>query len=100
VKQVLPDEPIPPPSSVEQGAILDDVREYVANYDNNLPDFVCTEVEHRLIAAEARNTLWRAARQRPVVPGVRHRHQSPELLRAQGREEAHPGEQPSGVHVV
>ena len=50
VKQVLPDEPIPPPSSVEQGAILDAVREYVANYDNNLPDFVCTEVEHRLIA--------------------------------------------------
>jgi hypothetical protein len=50
VTQVLPDEPIPPPSSVEQGAILDDVREYVANYDNNLPDFVCTEVEHRLIA--------------------------------------------------
>jgi hypothetical protein len=50
VKQVLPDEPIPPPSSVEQGAILHAVREYVANYDNNLPDFVCTEVEHRLIA--------------------------------------------------
>ena len=50
VKQVLPDEPIPPPSSLEQGALLDDVRDYVANYDNNLPDFVCTEVEHRLIA--------------------------------------------------
>ena len=50
VKQVLPDEPIPPPSSLEQGAILNDVREYVANYDNNLPDFVCTEVEHRLVA--------------------------------------------------
>ena len=49
-KQVFPDEPIPPPSSTEQGAILDDVREYVANYDNNLPDFVCTEVEHRLVA--------------------------------------------------
>ena len=50
VKQVLPDEPIPPPSSLEQGAILDAVRDYVANYDNNLPDFICTEVEHRLIA--------------------------------------------------
>jgi hypothetical protein len=50
VKQVLPDEPIPPPTALEQGAILDDVRNYVANYDNNLPDFVCTEVEHRLIA--------------------------------------------------
>jgi hypothetical protein len=50
VKQVLPDEPIPPPTALEQGAILDDVRDYVANYDNNLPDFICTEVEHRLIA--------------------------------------------------
>src|SRR5580704_16428028 len=34
LKQVLPDEPIPPPSSVEQGAILEAVRDYVANYDN------------------------------------------------------------------
>jgi hypothetical protein len=50
VKQVLPDEPIPAPSSIEQAQILDDVRDYVANYDNNLPDFICTEVEHRLIA--------------------------------------------------
>jgi hypothetical protein len=50
VNQVLPDEPIPPPSSLEQGAILDDVRNYVANYDKNLPDFLCTEVEHRLVA--------------------------------------------------
>jgi len=50
VRQVLPDEPIPPPSSREQGAILDEVRGYVMNYDKNLPDFICTEVEHRLIA--------------------------------------------------
>jgi len=50
VNQVLPDEPIPPPTSLEQGAILDDVRDYVMNYDKNLPDFICTEVEHRLIA--------------------------------------------------
>jgi hypothetical protein len=50
VQQVLPDEPIPPPSSLEQGKILDEVREYVMNYDQNLPDFICTEVEHRLIA--------------------------------------------------
>jgi hypothetical protein len=48
--QVLPDEPIPPPSALEQGAILDDVRDYVENYDRNLPDFICTEVEHRLVA--------------------------------------------------
>lgn len=50
VKTVLPDEPIPPPSSIEQAAIIDDVRQYVANYDGRLPDFICTEVEHRLIA--------------------------------------------------
>ena len=50
MKQVLPDEPIPPPTSLEQGAILDEVREYVMNYDKNLPDFICTEVEHRLVA--------------------------------------------------
>jgi hypothetical protein len=50
VQQVLPDEPIPPPSAAEQGAILEDVRNYVLNYDNNLPDFICTEVEHRLVA--------------------------------------------------
>jgi hypothetical protein len=50
VKQVLPDEPIPPPTALEQGAILDEVRDYVKNYDRNLPDFICTEVEHRLMA--------------------------------------------------
>jgi len=50
VNQVLPDEPIPPPNSREQGVILEDVRNYVMNYDRNLPDFICTEVEHRLVA--------------------------------------------------
>jgi hypothetical protein len=42
--------PPPPPSSVEQGKILDDVRQYVANYDNSLPDFICLEIEQRSIA--------------------------------------------------
>lgn len=47
-----PDEyvPPPPPSSVEQGRILDQVREYVANYDNSLPDFICLEIEQRYLA--------------------------------------------------
>jgi hypothetical protein len=49
VKEV-PYEPPPPPSSVEQGRILDEVREYVANYDNSLPDFICVEVEQRSVA--------------------------------------------------
>ena len=42
--------PPPPPSSVEQGKILDDVRQYVANYDNSIPDFICLEIEQRAIA--------------------------------------------------
>jgi hypothetical protein len=39
--------PIPPPSSVEQAAILDDVREYALNYSRDLPDFICTQVTRR-----------------------------------------------------
>src|SRR5271166_4618707 len=42
--------PPPPPSSIEQGRILNEVREYVANYDNSLPDFICLEIEQRYIA--------------------------------------------------
>jgi hypothetical protein len=48
----LPDDPIPIPSSVEQGKILDEVREYVMNYDSGLPDFICLEVETRRAAAK------------------------------------------------
>jgi len=50
IVQPLPDDPIPIPSSVEQGAILDAVREYVMNYDGSLPDFICLEVETRKAA--------------------------------------------------
>ena len=50
VQQVLPDDPIPIPTSVEQGQILDDVRDYVRNYDNEMTDFICTEVERRMRA--------------------------------------------------
>jgi len=39
--------PIPPPSSVEQAAIIDDVRDYALNYSRNLPDFICTQVTRR-----------------------------------------------------
>jgi hypothetical protein len=48
--QAVPDEPIPVPSAREQAKILDEVREYVKNYDNSLPDFICMEVEQRMIA--------------------------------------------------
>jgi hypothetical protein len=42
--------PIPPPTSEEQAAILDEVREYALNYSKNLPDFICTQVTRRYVA--------------------------------------------------
>ena len=42
--------PKPPPSSEEQAAIIDDVREYALNYSKNLPDYICTQVTRRYIA--------------------------------------------------
>src|ERR1039458_6526370 len=50
IQTTLPDDPIPIPTSIEQGKILDAVRAYVMNYDNSLPDFICTEVEQRMVA--------------------------------------------------
>lgn len=42
--------PIPPPSSEEQAAIIDHVREYALNYSKELPDFICTQVTRRFAA--------------------------------------------------
>ena len=50
IRQVLPDEPIPIPTAEEQGRILDEVRQYVANYDANMPDYICMEIEQRMVA--------------------------------------------------
>jgi hypothetical protein len=50
IEKTVAYEPPPPPSSAEQARILDEVREYVANYDNSIPDFICLEVEQRMIA--------------------------------------------------
>jgi hypothetical protein len=47
----LPPKPIPPPSSEEQAAILDEVRDYALNYSQSLPDFICTQVTTRFAAA-------------------------------------------------
>lgn len=38
-----PPKPLPPPSSEEQAAILDAVRQYALEYSEKLPDFVCHE---------------------------------------------------------
>src|SRR5581483_9301896 len=43
--------PIPPPSAEEQAAIIAEVREYALNYSKTLPDFICTQVVRRYIAA-------------------------------------------------
>ncbi|MBV9507439.1 MAG: hypothetical protein JO323_20795 [Acidobacteriia bacterium] len=42
--------PKPPPSSEEQAAIIDDVREYALNYSKTLPDYICTLVVRRYAA--------------------------------------------------
>jgi hypothetical protein len=40
---------IPPPDSVRQQQILDQIREYARNYTASLPNFVCVEVTNRFI---------------------------------------------------
>src|ERR1039458_1064889 len=61
IQKALPDEPLRIPSAAEQGKIVDEVREYVMNYDNTLPDFICLEVEQRMISPS------HGGRQRVVV---------------------------------
>jgi hypothetical protein len=46
VKAELP----PPPSSLEQGAIIDEVRRYALQYSESLPNFICLEVTRRALA--------------------------------------------------
>jgi hypothetical protein len=45
-----PPKPDPPPSSEEQGKILDEVRDYALNYSKSLPNFICTQVTRRKAA--------------------------------------------------
>ena len=40
----------PPPSSEEQGKIIDEVRDFALNYTKNLPNFLCTQVTRRKAA--------------------------------------------------
>ena len=44
--------PKPPPSSEEQAAIIGDVRDYALNYSKSLPDYICTQVTRRYLAAQ------------------------------------------------
>lgn len=41
--------PIPPPNSVRQQEILDQIKQYALNYTQNLPNFVCVEVMRRFV---------------------------------------------------
>src|SRR5215831_5799359 len=53
MKTVIPEPkptPIPPPSSIEQAAVIDEVRDYALNYSKTLPDFICTQVTRRYAA--------------------------------------------------
>jgi hypothetical protein len=40
---------IPPPDSVTQQKILDQMKEYAMNYTSNLPNFICVEVTQQFI---------------------------------------------------
>jgi hypothetical protein len=51
--------PKPPPDSIEQGRILDQVREYVMNYTKNLPNFICLQVTRRDVDASGKGSNWR-----------------------------------------
>jgi len=50
VKLAAPPAPDPPPSSEEQGKIIDEVRDYALNYTKGLPNFLCTQVTRRKAA--------------------------------------------------
>lgn len=44
-----PKKTFPPPDSVKQAAILDQIRQYAENYTQNLPNFLCTRVDRRYV---------------------------------------------------
>ena len=50
-----------PPDSIEQGKILDEVRDYVMNYTKTLPNFICVQVTRRDVDASGKGTSWRHA---------------------------------------
>lgn len=41
--------PIPPPNSVRQQEILDQIRQYAMNYTANLPNFICLQVTRQYV---------------------------------------------------
>ncbi len=50
--------PLPPPSSEEQSAIVDSVRQYALEYTGKLPDFVCWERMTTYAAPPRQDASW------------------------------------------
>jgi hypothetical protein len=50
--------PIPPPDSVEQAKIIDEAREYVMNYTQTLPNFICVQVTRRDVDRAGTGSSW------------------------------------------
>jgi hypothetical protein len=48
----------PPPDSVEQDKILEEVRQYVMNYTKSLPNFICVQVTRRDVDASGKGTAY------------------------------------------
>lgn len=44
-----------PPDSIEQAKILDEAREYAMNYDKQLPNFICAEIQRRYVDPDHRS---------------------------------------------
>lgn len=48
----------PAPDSIEQGKILEEVRQYVMNYTKSLPNFICVQVTRRYVDASGKGTAF------------------------------------------
>jgi hypothetical protein len=48
--------PLDPPDSIEQAKIIDAAREYAMNYEKQLPDFMCAEIQRRYVDPFHRST--------------------------------------------
>lgn len=51
--------PIPPPDSIEQGKILEEVRDYALNYTSQLPNYICVRVDRRSVDSSGSGNSWR-----------------------------------------
>ncbi len=90
VKPTAPPPPMPAPSSTEQRKTIEEAREIALSYTNRLPDFICLQVTRRYYDPSGPR----------AVHAVGHNRQSPQLLRAEGRLQAHFRQRPDGRHQL